>query len=151
MDPSAVISTGSFRLPRLFLHFFDIHFLDEKGAVAKSPKFQAEVRLAFRLAVAVSDKVYVPASSYYESNICRFILDELRDLFELGCVMITGSSPNLELFFGRTPAIIFYPPGSIQHQAYKIAQSEDEVPPYTPRTRSATLDIMKRLEQFSGF
>src|SRR4051812_49261535 len=83
METSRAIELPS-KLERLFLHFFDTHFIADKGPSAQSMLFQREIRLATRIAVASSETVHIPAASYYESPLCRHILKELEELVSYG-------------------------------------------------------------------
>lgn len=96
--PDHEIIDNSGRLARLFLHYFDIHFIEEKGRASESRQFYNEMRLATRLAVASADKVFVPAASYFESPLCREILSQLQELVDLGFVVLSASSRNLDDF-----------------------------------------------------
>lgn len=131
------------RPERLFLHYFDIHFIEEKGKAAASPAFLNEMRLATRIAVASAETVFIPAASYFESQLCRHIIGELDELFSLGIIALSGSSPNLDYFVQERQNIAFYREKSLQHNVYfsPLSQIVGE-PPYVPRQRSATRDIV---------
>ena len=131
------------RPERLFLHYFDIHFIEEKGASAISSNFLYEMRLATRIAVASAETVFIPAASYFESKLCRQIIGELNELFPLGIIALSGSSPNLDCFVQERLNIGFYRENSIQNNAYhSLFPQNGEEPPYVPRQRSATQDIV---------
>jgi hypothetical protein len=129
------------RIPRLFLHFFDVHFIEERQPLSK--QCEIEIRRATRLAVGVAEQVFLPASSFYESDVCRRILPELDELFEFGCVVLSGSAPSLSTFIDEHREDSLYRPGSLQHKAYASAHLS-EAPPYQQRRRSATADIVAK-------
>ena len=85
-------------LSSLFLHYFDIHYLESIAPKGLNHVQQAELRLATRLAVAAADVVFLPASSYIESADCNIIVGDFLSLFELGIIRIAGSGGNLEGF-----------------------------------------------------
>ena len=130
------------RLERLFLHFFDIHFLADKGRAAEKRSFREEMKLATRLAVASADKVYVPAASYFESELCRQILGELDEFVSLGLIVLCGSSTNLDEFICERQDERFYRKDSVQHSRYKEGAYDETAPAYQRRYGSATRDIV---------
>lgn len=134
--------SGHARLDRLFLHYFDIHFIEDRGAAAGTKQFFNEMRLATRLAVASANTVFLPAASYFESPLCRRIVSELDELLALGMIVLSGSSRNLDDFVQERLTTGFYREGSVQHAAYRSAGNTDSAPPYMPRTRGATKDIV---------
>jgi len=129
------------RLENLFLHFFDTHFIEEKGLTAKTPQFKKEMRLATRMAVATAQTVYIPAASYFESELCRSLLNELDELIELGVIVLVGSSINVEEYLLERQDVNFYREGSEQYSWYRAQHSLEQLPAYLRRSRSATKDI----------
>jgi predicted nucleotide-binding protein len=128
------------RLQRLFLHFFDIHFLEIKAASQIGTPLEREARLATRLAFLSVKRVYVPISSYFESELCRKLIDELRDTFEHGIIWLVGSGSNIDEF--RYSKFQQYRPGSPQYKAYRTSASSATFPPFKTRYGSATNDIV---------
>ena len=63
--------SSNLKLQRLFLHFFDTHFIADKGSAAERPSFFEEMRFATRLAVASADRVYIPAALSTDSRWTR--------------------------------------------------------------------------------
>lgn len=140
MDMSRAIEIPS-KLERLFLHFFDTHFIADKGPSAQSLSFQREIRLATRIAVASSETVYIPAASYYESPLCRQILGELEELVGYGVIVLSGSAHNIDEYMRQRQDEGFYRKGSMQHGWYRTQHASMFELPYLPRSRSATRDI----------
>lgn len=141
VDSVPLLEVGM-RVERLFLHFFDIHFLADKGRAVETQAFQDEMRLATRLAVASADKVLLPAASYFESALCRKIVGELDELVSLGLIMLCGSSTNLDEFIRERQDENFYRKGSVQHSSYRDGLDGKVAPAYHQRYRSATRDIV---------
>src|SRR5262245_51448300 len=123
---------------RLFLHFFDVHFLEMKGAAQQAPYVWAESRLATRLSILAADEVLVPAASYFESSLCRRVLDELDSLFHLGIVRLVGGGASLEEFIEKKS--YQYDAASPHHRRYFNEESLPNLP-FRTRFRSATSDI----------
>ena len=59
-------------------------------------------RLATRVAYLISkNKILVPASHYFESDIAYKILNELKELGEIGAIELISSSSNLDEFLSK--------------------------------------------------
>jgi hypothetical protein len=127
-------------LARLFLHFFDIHFLKEVAVGRSLPSIENEVALATRLALLAAKTVYVPAASYFESPMCQRIIDDFTPIFDQGALVLVGNGANIQDF--ASIKVMRYPEGSLQHARYqKILNGEEVAPPFRPRMRSATEDL----------
>ena len=131
-------------LRRLFLHFFDIHFLEEKGYQSARPRvkqaIEAEARLATRFALLSADLVFVPAASFVESELCAAILEELRELYAFGSIRLIGGGGTLADF--AEEKLLQYRRGSTQYTRYVQIQRSDKLyPPFNSRTSSASSDI----------
>jgi nucleoside phosphorylase len=124
--------------PRLFAHFFDLHFLEEKGYSRSSKEVLGEMRLAIRLGILVAGEVVVPAASYYESPLCRMVLDELGRDCVGEAVSLTASTSNLDEFSEEKRDQ--YAPRTVQGKIYRRKRPE-LVFPWKRRTRGATADI----------
>lgn len=135
------------KLDRLFLHFFDTHFLADKGRAAESPAFVREMQLATRIAVASANTVYVPAASYFESPLCRKILGELRDALTFGYIALSGSAINIDEYARERQDENFYPKDSLQHKWYRVEHALTAELTYMQRKRSATRDVTEHWKQ----
>ncbi|WP_139379578.1 hypothetical protein [Zoogloea sp. LCSB751] len=135
------------RLERLFLHFFDTHFIADKGRAIESPQLRDEMKIATRLAVACAEKVFIPAASYYESYLCRQILADLTEFLDLGIIGLAGNAINLEEYIRERQDETFYRKGSEQHSLYRTDQEATKFLPYVRRNRSATRDIGAHWDQ----
>jgi hypothetical protein len=127
----------------IFLHFFDIHFLEYKtdGMASLEKSIYDEARLATRFAFLLADELLVPAASYFESALCRNILSEFycshTTLFN--GIFLVGNALNYEEF--RYRKLFQYPKKSSHHALYKDLKI-DICPPLRPRKNSSTKDIV---------
>jgi hypothetical protein len=125
---------------RLFLHFFDPHFLDQVSRGRNAAFIAGEARRATRLAVLTAQTVFVPAASYIESDLCANTVDEYRCLFETGQIVLVGGEANIVDFAIRK--LLQYEPGGERYRRYEsVLSSTTPTPPFRPRLRSATTDI----------
>jgi hypothetical protein len=134
LDPKLVAP-----LPRLFLHYFDPHFMDEVTRGRNAARIQTEAVRATRLAVLSSEIVYLPAASYIESQLCARIVDSYSSLFDLGQFVLVGGEANLVDF--AISKLLQYVEGEARHTKYLGAIESDDTPPFQSRRRSATQDI----------
>lgn len=129
-------------LHRLFLHFFDLHFLTTVARNSDPRHVRNEVRLATRLAVLAADEVLVPAASYFESQLCAETIDELAPLFPDGSIRIVGGDDSPKDFI--LAKLETYDAGGTQHSRYAASLDAARVfPPFRTRVRSATDDITR--------
>jgi hypothetical protein len=98
-DPAGTVrSLTSGRASRIFTHFFDVHFLEEKGVESFLEAATREARLAFRLALLMADEVLVPASSTIESELCRTVLSEYGGDEYAPHITLVASGTNYQEF-----------------------------------------------------
>jgi nucleoside phosphorylase len=82
---------------RLYLHFLDAYHAHRADRNSHSRHFiLEEARRAFRLALTVADQCYIPASSFFESQVARTILTEHALCVATGRVLLTSADPSLE-------------------------------------------------------
>jgi hypothetical protein len=139
-------------LSRLFLHFFDPHFLDQVSRGRNSDFIAGEARRATRLAVLTAQTVFVPAASYIESSLCAETVNEYRSLFDTGQITLVGGEANLVDF--AASKLLQYEPGGERYGRYEsVLSSTAATPPFRSRRRSATVDInvawRRRLDDLS--
>lgn len=128
-------------LTRLFLHYFDPHFLDEVSHGRNAQLVTAEAIRATRLAVLAAETVFLPAASYIESDLCARTINEYRPLFETGQIVLVGGEANIVDF--ATAKLLQYEEDSDRFRRYEaVLSSNDITPPFRSRTRSATGDIV---------
>jgi hypothetical protein len=137
---SSILKPASVRPRPLFLHFFDVHFIEERGWLARSAAALKEMDLATRFAVMVGSRILVPASSYSESDVAATVLKPFLDSsYASQRFALVGSGSSIEEFrFEKLPQ---YPEGSPQHVAYLVAQ--DHAIGWHRRQRSAGRDIAR--------
>jgi hypothetical protein len=128
-------------LDRLFLHFFDVHFLDDVvDSGTPGDRITAECTMALRLALMCAETVYLPAAAYYESDICRTVTAEFTDLFGSGRLVLVGGADSPREF--AEEKLAQYDDGSAQASAYRaVLTSPVDAPPFRARQRSATADV----------
>lgn len=127
-------------LSRLFLHFFDPHFLDEVSRGRNADRVAAEASRATRLAVLTTDTVFVPAASYIESDLCANVINEYRKMFDTGQITLVGGEANVVDF--ASAKLIQYDEDGDRYRKYMAAiESDAATPPFRSRERSATADI----------
>ena len=132
-------STDETIIPRLFLHFFDVHFLREKGYKDNVDFFAHELTLATQIAISASDVILIPAPSYIESPICRNIIDMHKELFPLGRIFLVGDASCIEEFaVNRLP---IYSKDSAHYDAYSKISTLSTYPPFSTRKHNTTHDI----------
>jgi hypothetical protein len=127
-------------LRRLFLHFFDPHFLDEVSRGRNVQLIEREAVVATRLAVLTAETVFVPAASYIESDLCAETVNAYRSLFEIGQIVLVGGEANI-VDFAATKLLQYERDGDRFRRYEAVAASVDLTPPFRSRTRSATQDI----------
>ena len=128
---------GADEFGRIFLHFFDIHYLDMKGVSYQSEVIK-ECRLATRFSILSANDILVPAASYFESRLCKLVLDELRPIFEVGIIRLVGRGSSIQEFSENK--LKEYRKGTLQSVSYTSVK-EGLIPPFVSRLASATHDI----------
>ncbi len=126
---------------KIFLHFFDLHFLAERAIENLFVRVKGEMRLATRLAVLSAKQVLIPAASFYESPACNDILQEYLPVADLGIFALVGQAGNLSDFCEGK--VYQYDEQSKQRTAYEAALRDALIIPFKRRFRSATKDIAK--------
>ncbi|HTT84589.1 MAG TPA: hypothetical protein VMF67_14005 [Rhizomicrobium sp.] len=134
---SGVLRPAQYRRRPLFLHFFDLHFLEERGISRLSQHIRSEASLALRISIVLGSEVYVPAASYYESPLARSLLNQFRGTDAEAAILLIGSGGTIwEFAEEKRPQ---YAAGSTQASIY--SQVQDQPFPWRRRLRSASADI----------
>jgi nucleoside phosphorylase len=83
---------------RIYLHCLDLYHYGRAIRDNRIPhgKVVREGRLAFRLSILLSDRVFLPASSYFEAELAQQILAEHPELADLGMVYLSAGEDSLE-------------------------------------------------------
>ncbi len=122
---------------KVFLHFFDIHFLEEKCVSSIGLPAIKEAKLATRICLLCCDQIIIPASSYFESEICKEIIKEHEDLIALGMIIFVGNARNSLEFIQNK--ISQYSGAIFQKELYEKVLDNELVIPFRP---SPSLQIM---------
>lgn len=135
---TSILRPGALHFRHIFLHFFDLHFLQERGDFARSPMARREMDLAVRFAVMLAGRISLPAAaSYYENPVAQEILEPyLRS--EVGMRFeFVGTGNRLEDLIEEK--LQQYPSGSTQSDIYRSGLSQPVG--WRPRTRSTGADL----------
>jgi len=83
---------------RIYLHCLDLYHYGRAIRDNRIPfrKVVREGRRAFRLSVLLSDRVFLPASSYFEAELAQQILADHPELADLGMVYLSAGEDSLE-------------------------------------------------------
>lgn len=139
-----MITSSSLRL-RVFLHFFDIHFLEEKGyyGLNLTRQVEYECNMAMRISVLAADEVIIPAASFFESAMCYKIVSQLNDIYPAGIIKLVGSGASVVEYFDDK--LSQYVKNSLQYKSYKqnLKCQPELIPPFLSRRNSASSDIKK--------
>lgn len=124
---------------KTFLHFFDIHFLEEKGVRHIPKKIYYEAFFATRFSLLCSDKVFIPAASYFESPTCKKIIDQYLEIVPYGIIWLIGKAHSYLEFCQRKT---FQYSNIPEHLSLYVSALESEIKfPFYRRKRSSTKDI----------
>lgn len=130
------------RAKNIFLHFFDIHYLNEKGIGEWKNTIFREASIATRFAVLGADNIIIPASSYFESSLCRRIVDSYSEIHYLGLFKLVGNASNLYEFIKfKTTQYKF---NESTFQTYQKSSNCELDIPFFKRHCSSTSDISKK-------
>jgi Nucleoside phosphorylase len=99
-DSLSIESRRGFSDPksRIYLHCLDVYHYGRAILDNRIPreKVVREGRLAFRLSILLVDRVFLPASSYFEAELAQLILAEHPELADLGMVYLSAGEESLE-------------------------------------------------------
>lgn len=130
------------RAKNIFLHFFDVHYLNEKGLTEWRGAIFREASLATKIALLGSDNIVIPASSYFESPLCRRIVDSYAEIQHLGFFKLVGNASNVDEFIQfKTGQYKF---NTNTSEIYESYNTSDIAMPFSKRHRSSTTDISKQ-------
>ncbi len=126
----------------IFLHFFDIHYLKEKGEEQWSAVIFREASLATKIAILGADNIIIPASSYFESQLCQSIIDEYSEIQFLGIFRLVGNAHNITEFIDFKK--YQYQFNKETHESYYNEKTESFDIPFSKRHSSSTKDISRQ-------
>ncbi|MEI6208224.1 MAG: hypothetical protein WCP20_15695, partial [Desulfuromonadales bacterium] len=127
---------------RVLLHFFDVHFLEEKGYTGgRLSHIEHECNMATRIAILAADEVLIPAASFFESPLCYKIVHQFKDLYSFGIIKLIGSGSSVIEYFDDK--LRQYEKKSQQYKIYNENQKRhpELLPPFLSRKSSASKDI----------
>lgn len=84
-------------LGAIYVHFLDYYHANRAVAqyLATNRRVNKEAHLAFRMAVLFADTAIVPASSYFESSLCKRVLSRYPDFRYYGAVKLSARDMSL--------------------------------------------------------
>src|SRR5580658_4986675 len=127
----------------IYIDFLDYYTLERarRSSVPRKPII-IEGNRAIRLAVLFAERTILPASSFFESELCRDILRRNISFIDLGLLYLAAAEPSL-----------------MEHREAKLSQYDAEsaaeivsgynvkrrqvAPPYLQRSGSSTASIRK--------
>jgi hypothetical protein len=139
-QPQSTTSLEPYR--QLFLHYFDIHFLAEREMRLPKEALRPLLTSATRLALLAADEVLIPAASYFESDLCREVIDVFAPLFlEVQTVRLVGGGTTVREF--ADSKLGQYKENSDQFARYAQFCSDPTkiLPPLKSRLRSTSEDL----------
>lgn len=138
-------------IDKIFLHFYDTHFIEEKLGTPLPAHIQ-EIETATFFSLLFSDITYIPFASFVESNLCRKVLSNYQDLFQYGIVEFVGKGANInEYLFNKNSQ---YSEDTLFGKKYREFSSLDIAIPFKDKTGSTTDHIVNQwneiLEDFDS-
>lgn len=139
-------------IERLFLHFYDPHFFEDRkkkvvGNKSGQSPVEPEARLASRIAVLAAREVLIPAASFIEVAECRATVLELASLFEMGKIRLVGSGgPSLADYAGEK--LLQYDPDGSRYPIYAAINDLPVESPPVPHAKE--LGYPRRGEGMAG-
>lgn len=109
-----------------------------------------ECHLATKFALLASEEILIPASSYFESKLCKDTIDEYKVLFGAGNIWLVAKAYNYTEYFESN--IEEYVPNSLPHKTYSsLIHQAGEYPPLRTRRKKATDDIITQWNNLIEF
>lgn len=136
---------GNYGTPRrIVAHFLDHYVLELSGygrgngwidrAIAK------EAWIALRIALLAADEVLIPAVSYFQSPLCRRLVNKHRAIFDLGVIRLIGDAHRWDEF--RENRLREYSSESLQYDIYSNLNSyRGRLPPLIGSDHNTTLAL----------
>lgn len=139
-----VALTSPITSKRIVAHFLDHYVLELSGYGRGNRwldrKIAGEATLAFRLSLVAADEVLIPAVSYFQSPLCRRILDQHRPMFDLGVIKLIGDAHGWDEF--QENRLREYFVGTRQHEIYSgMDPIGNRYPPLLGSYRNTTLAL----------
>jgi Predicted nucleotide-binding protein containing TIR-like domain len=125
-----------------FIHYFDSRFSAARGVSFQRPEVWEEARLAFRLALLTSDRIIIPATSWFEEPGCRQLLRQHAAFFDDGRIELVGTAEGVDEFCALQAEQ--YASGSARHLLYRgTAPLARSMPPFYSRRSHPRDDLLQ--------
>jgi hypothetical protein len=103
-------------------------------------RIATEAVQAFRVSLLLADEVLVPAVSYFQSPLCRRIVNRYKSIFDLGVIRLIGDAHRWDEF--QHNRLREYPIGSYQYDVYStITRFRGELPTLAGSDQNTTLAL----------
>jgi nucleoside phosphorylase len=126
-------------LENIFVDFLDFYHQNRaaKDHFASRAQIKKEADLAFRMAVLFAETAVLPASSYFESALCKSVLRPYQDFIYYGAVKLAAGDPSIAEHIDSKQAS--YDERSPEHllKAYRIP-TRGRLPGYVQKRTSST-------------
>lgn len=135
---------------RVIAHFLDHYILElsgyGRGNIWLDRSIAKEVGIALRIAILAADEVLIPAVSYFQSPLCRRLVNKFRNVFDLGVIRLMGDAYRWDEF--RDNRLKEYSSESAQHDIYSNLNGYRGVlPPLDGTSRNTTLALHRAWDQ----
>lgn len=129
----------------IYLHFLDLYTYaraTQEGR-ASDEVLVVEARRAFRLAALIADRLFLPASSYFEGKLAQLVLGDHVELSQMGVLWLSASQESLEAHReGKLPQYSRASPSDL-FEAY-TKPTDVTPPPYMQKVGSSRDQISQR-------
>ena len=129
---------------RIYIHFLD-YYHEERArrnfSVSSEVVFK-EALAGFRIALLFADELIIPASSYFESHLCRKMLRLHSNLVETGDIAISATEPSLAEH--REQKELQYGSGSPAKLQRSYRRRPAQIPPRYIRRTGRSTHIIRR-------
>jgi hypothetical protein len=131
-------------------HFLDHYILElsgyGRGNIWLDRSIAKEAGIALRIAILAADEVLIPAVSYFQSPLCRRLVNKFRNVFDLGVIRLMGDAYRWDEF--RDNRLREYPSESAQYDIYSNLNGyRGMLPPLDGTGRNTTLALHRSWDQ----
>lgn len=146
--PGGIVSGPAPR--RVMAHFLDHYILElsgyGRGNIWLDRSIAKEAGIALRIAILAADEVLIPAVSYFQSPLCRRLVNKFRNVFDLGIIRLMGDAYRWDEF--RDNRLREYPSESAQYDIYSNLNGyRGMLPPLDGTSRNTTLALHRAWDQ----
>jgi Predicted nucleotide-binding protein containing TIR-like domain len=123
-----------------FIHYFDSRFTQSNEINFRRAEVWGEALLAFRIALLSSDRVVLPATSWFEEPACRRLLRQHDAFFADGRIEVVGTADTVAEFCALQAEQ--YKAGSSRYGIYRRADPlARQMPPFHRRDSHPRRDL----------